>query len=99
MLYRSGDNLESGAINYINGAKQVTLFSAYIKLAQLEKLNDELLSLPVLDTCTEVTAKYTSLIQFIEKGDGKEVKKDGSGNIKLDDIGEYLKESIVKTMK
>ncbi len=29
----------------------------------------------------------------------KEVKKDGSGNIKLDDIGEYLKESIVKTMK
>ncbi len=40
MLYRSGDNLESGAINYINGAKQVTLFSAYIKLAQLEKLNE-----------------------------------------------------------
>lgn len=29
----------------------------------------------------------------------KAVKKDGSGNIKLDDIGEYLKESIVKTMK
>ena len=29
----------------------------------------------------------------------KEVKKDGSGNIKLDDIGEYLKESIVKTIK
>jgi hypothetical protein len=40
MLYRSGDNLESGAINYINGANQVTLFSAYIKLAQLEKLNE-----------------------------------------------------------
>ena len=29
----------------------------------------------------------------------KEVKKDGSGNIKLDDIGEYLKDSIVKTIK
>lgn len=29
----------------------------------------------------------------------KAVKKDGSGNIKLDDIGEYLKESIVKTIK
>ena len=27
------------------------------------------------------------------------VKKDGSGNIKLDDIGEYLKDSIVKTIK
>ena len=40
MLFRSGDNLESGAINYINGANQVTLFSAYIKLAQLEKLNE-----------------------------------------------------------
>jgi hypothetical protein len=40
MLYRSGDNLESGAINYINGANQVTLFSAYIKLTQLEKLNE-----------------------------------------------------------
>jgi 6-phosphofructokinase 1 len=29
----------------------------------------------------------------------KAVKKDGSGNIKLDDIGEYLKDSIVKTIK
>ena len=40
MLFRSGDNLESGAINYINRANQVTLFSAYIKLVQLEKLNE-----------------------------------------------------------
>ena len=39
MLYRSGDNLELGAINYINGARQVTLFSAYIKLAQLKTIN------------------------------------------------------------
>ena len=39
MLYRSGDNLESGAINYINGVTQASLFSAYIKLAQLKTLN------------------------------------------------------------
>ena len=39
MLYRSGDNLELGAINYINSAKEVTLFSAYIKLTQLKSLN------------------------------------------------------------
>ena len=29
----------------------------------------------------------------------KEVKKDGSGNIKLDDFGEFLKSSIVQKLK
>jgi len=29
----------------------------------------------------------------------KNIKKDGSGNIKLDDIGEALKTSIVKVIK
>ena len=39
MLYRSGDNLEHGALNYINSSNHVTLFSAYVKMAQLETLN------------------------------------------------------------
>ena len=40
MLYRSGDNLEAGAINFINKAEKITLFSAYITLGQIKILNE-----------------------------------------------------------
>ena len=40
MLYRSGDNLEAGAINFVNNAEKITLFSAYITLGQIKILNE-----------------------------------------------------------
>lgn len=39
MLYRSGDNLEKGAINFLNRNEKATLFSAYIKLEELKIIN------------------------------------------------------------
>ena len=39
MLFRSGENLESGAIDFIKSNEHITLFSAYLKLKQLEKIN------------------------------------------------------------
>jgi hypothetical protein len=39
MLYRSGDNLETGAIKFIEVNKKITLFSAYIKIEALKRLN------------------------------------------------------------
>ena len=39
MLHKSGFNLEKGAIDFINTNESVALFSAYIKLEELEKIN------------------------------------------------------------
>ena len=40
MLYKSGVNLESGAINFIeNNNNNITLFSAYLKLEELKSIN------------------------------------------------------------
>ena len=39
MLYRSGDNLEAGAIQFIEQNDTITLFSAYLKLDELKKIN------------------------------------------------------------
>ena len=39
MLYKSGINLESGVINFINESNEITLFSAYIKIDELRKIN------------------------------------------------------------
>ena len=39
MLHRSGENLESEAISFINEAEEITVFSAYIKLNEIKKLN------------------------------------------------------------
>ena len=39
MLYRSGDNLEIGAIKFIEVNKKITLFSAYLKIDALKNLN------------------------------------------------------------
>lgn len=39
MLYKSGNNLFSGALEFISNSDEVTLFSAYIKTEQLRKLN------------------------------------------------------------
>lgn len=39
MLYRSGDNLEEAAINFVEQNNETTLFSAYLKLEQLKRIN------------------------------------------------------------
>lgn len=39
MLYKSGYNLEEGAIDFISNNDSITLFSAYIKLEELKKIN------------------------------------------------------------
>jgi hypothetical protein len=39
MLFRSGDNLEEGALSFINKHDAVTLYSAYLKLEELERIN------------------------------------------------------------
>jgi hypothetical protein len=39
VLFRSGDNLDSSVKGFIDGNDHITIFSAYIKLEQLEKYN------------------------------------------------------------
>jgi hypothetical protein len=39
MLFKSGTNLNSSVKGFINGALEITIFSAYIKLDQLEEYN------------------------------------------------------------
>ena len=39
MLYKSGFNLEEGAIDFISNNESITLFSAYIKLEELQRIN------------------------------------------------------------
>lgn len=39
MLHKSGYNLEKGAIDFISNNKSITLFSAYIKLDELKRIN------------------------------------------------------------
>ena len=39
MLYRSGDNLLNGVLKFIDDSKSLTLFSAYLQLEQLKKIN------------------------------------------------------------
>lgn len=39
MLYKSGYNLEEGAIDFITNNESITLFSAYIKLEELKRIN------------------------------------------------------------
>lgn len=39
MLFKSGDNLWSGALDFISKSEEVTLFSAYIRTEQLKELN------------------------------------------------------------
>lgn len=39
MLHKSGNNLEKGAIDFISISESITLFSAYIKLEELKRIN------------------------------------------------------------
>lgn len=39
MLFRSGENLENGAIEFLNKSKSVTLYSAYLKIDELQRIN------------------------------------------------------------
>ena len=41
MLFKSGDNLWSGALDFISESEEVSLFSAYIRTEQLKELNRE----------------------------------------------------------
>ena len=40
MLYRSGENLFEGATSFVNENDDITIFSAYLKLDTLKKLNE-----------------------------------------------------------
>ena len=40
MLFRSDENLEEGAISFIKNNDEVTVFSAYLKLDALKRLNE-----------------------------------------------------------
>lgn len=39
MLYKSGHNLEKGVIDFISSNETITLFSAYVKLEELKRVN------------------------------------------------------------
>lgn len=39
MLYKSGNNLEQGALTFLMENERIVLFSAYIKVSELEKIN------------------------------------------------------------
>jgi hypothetical protein len=41
MLFRSGDNLESGVIEFIHHKDEITLFTPYLKLEALKRINEE----------------------------------------------------------
>ena len=41
MLFRSGDNLLSGALDFISKSEEVSVFSAYVRTEQLKELNRE----------------------------------------------------------
>ena len=41
MLYKSGINLFSGALDFISESNEITLFCAYVRTEQLVKLNKE----------------------------------------------------------
>lgn len=41
MLFRSGDNLESGAVEFIHQNDEITLFTPYLKLEALKRINEE----------------------------------------------------------
>ena len=41
MLYKSGENLFSGALDFISKSEEISVFSAYIRTEQLKELNKE----------------------------------------------------------
>jgi len=41
MLYKSGENLFSGALEFISNSEEISVFSAYIRTEQLKELNQE----------------------------------------------------------
>lgn len=61
MLYRSGDNLETGAIQFIEQNETITLFSAYLKLDELKRINTNknikqiIVRWDVEDICREIS--------------------------------------------
>ncbi|WBL25721.1 hypothetical protein [Zunongwangia sp. HGR-M22] len=61
MLYISGTNLESSAIEFVDSNEKVTIFSAYIKLDEIKKINRSknvkriIVRWEILDLCKEVS--------------------------------------------
>jgi hypothetical protein len=41
MLFRTGDNLNKGVLDFIDNSQELTLYSAYIKTDQIKKLNKD----------------------------------------------------------
>ncbi|SOC81567.1 hypothetical protein SAMN06296241_3146 [Salinimicrobium sediminis] len=61
MLFTSGTNLESSAIEFVDSNEKVTVFSAYMKLEELKKINRSknikriVVRWEILDLCREVS--------------------------------------------
>jgi len=61
MLFRSGDNLESGAVEFIHQNDEITLFTPYLKLEALKRINQErkirqiVVRWEISDLCMEVS--------------------------------------------
>jgi hypothetical protein len=61
MLYTSGTNLESSAIEFVDSNEKVTVFSAYMKLEELKRINRSknvkriIVRWEILDLCKEVS--------------------------------------------
>jgi hypothetical protein len=61
MLYISGTNLESSAIEFVDSYEKVTVFSAYMKLDEIKKINRSknvkriVVRWEILDLCKEVS--------------------------------------------
>lgn len=64
MLYTSGNNLESSAIEFVESNENITLYSAYLKLKELEKINASknikriIVRWEIQDLCLEVSDIY-----------------------------------------
>lgn len=56
-------------------------------------IENNLQEIPVLDTCSEVSAKYVALIDFFKNGDKKEIKRNKFGDA-LYENGVEIKETI-----
>jgi DNA polymerase III subunit alpha len=70
-------------------------FDKNIMGAEFERLGlkNNLQELPVLDTCTEDSAKLIALIDFYKNGDKRESKKNKFGDVILEN-GQEIKESV-----
>ena len=85
MLHKSGSNLEKGTIDFINNNETITLFSAYIKLEELKRIN--------------LANKIKQIIVRWEVEDLCKGVPDGSLPLGGEGYNEFLKKSEIKAYK